>query len=227
VLRPSRAQPNRSVDRVVAERGWVEADELERLTGERRAPVIGSWVVDPDALRAVQAELRARVVDAGPTGLDLATLDPRQLAVLEADDEVVVAAGRATPAASDDPFPAHPYLAALDHAPFAPPQPADAGVDRSVVRELIRRGLAFEEAGLVFPLSALTGAAGAAAELLGPRPEGFSVSELREALGTTRRFVVPLLARLDRDGVTRRRGDLRIAGPRLPTLRSGPVRREG
>jgi selenocysteine-specific elongation factor len=184
-------------------------------------------VVDPDALLAVQGELRARVAGAGPAGLDVATLDPRQLVVLEADDEVVVAAGRATSADRADPFPSHPYLTAHDREPFAPPQPADAGVDRSVVRELIRRGLAFEEASLVFPVSALAGAAQAAAELLGSSPDGFSVSELREALGTTRRFVVPLLARLDRDGVTRRRGDLRIAGPRLPVIRSEPVRREG
>ncbi len=36
VLAARRARPTRSVDRVVAERGWVLADELERLTGERR-----------------------------------------------------------------------------------------------------------------------------------------------------------------------------------------------
>ncbi len=36
-VRPAaRARPDRSVDRVVAERGWVDADELELLTGERR-----------------------------------------------------------------------------------------------------------------------------------------------------------------------------------------------
>ena len=227
VLRPARAQPSRSVDRVVAERGWVEVGELERLTGEQRAPVVASWVVDPDALREVQSELRARVARAGPAGLDVATLDPRQLAVLEADDEVVVAAGRATPATSRDPYPSHPYVAALEREPFAPPQPADAGVDRSIVRELVRRGLVFEEAGIVFHASSLAGAGETAAELLSSHPDGFSVSELREALGTTRRFTVALLARLDRDGVTRRRGDLRIAGPRLPALPSGRVRREG
>ncbi len=38
VLRASRARPDRDVDRVVAERGWVEAAELARLTGVRRGP---------------------------------------------------------------------------------------------------------------------------------------------------------------------------------------------
>ena len=40
----------------------------------------------------------------------------------------------------------------------------------------------------------------------------------REALATTRKYALPLLNRLDADGVTRRRGDLRIGGPRLPAV---------
>jgi len=36
-----------------------------------------------------------------------------------------------------------------------------------------------------------------------------TVSELRQALGSSRRIMVPLLERLDRDGVTRRVGDKR------------------
>jgi len=37
-----------------------------------------------------------------------------------------------------------------------------------------------------------------------------TVSDLRQALGTTRRILVPLLEQLDRDGVTSRQGDRRI-----------------
>jgi selenocysteine-specific elongation factor len=37
-----------------------------------------------------------------------------------------------------------------------------------------------------------------------------TVSELRQALGTSRRIVVPLLEKLDREGVTRREGDKRV-----------------
>ncbi|HNQ90050.1 MAG TPA: selenocysteine-specific translation elongation factor [Verrucomicrobiota bacterium] len=40
-----------------------------------------------------------------------------------------------------------------------------------------------------------------------------TVSELRVALGTNRRVLVPLLEKLDRDGVTRREGDYRVPGP--------------
>jgi selenocysteine-specific elongation factor len=41
-------------------------------------------------------------------------------------------------------------------------------------------------------------------------PDGITVSAFREALGTTRKYAVPLLEWLDRRGVTRRDGDLRF-----------------
>ena len=53
------------------------------------------------------------------------------------------------------------------------------------------------------------------AGLLAARPDGVTVAEVRDALGTTRKYALPLLAHLDAPGVTRRRGDLRIAGSRL------------
>jgi selenocysteine-specific elongation factor len=42
------------------------------------------------------------------------------------------------------------------------------------------------------------------------------MSDLRTAFGNTRKHALPLVAVLDGRGVTRRRGDVRIAGPRLP-----------
>jgi selenocysteine-specific elongation factor len=40
---------------------------------------------------------------------------------------------------------------------------------------------------------------------------GITVSGVRERLGTTRKYAVPLMEHLDRTGVTRRSGDLRFA----------------
>ena len=40
--------------------------------------------------------------------------------------------------------------------------------------------------------------------------DGLTVSALREALGTSRKYAVPLAEYLDAIGVTRRRGDLRF-----------------
>ncbi|MHB8669170.1 MAG: selenocysteine-specific translation elongation factor [Acidimicrobiales bacterium] len=214
-VRPAaRARPDRSVERVIAERGWVEVDELERLTGERRAPTLGRWVVDPAALDLASDALAEAIDAAGSLGLDTATLDERRRALLGRLEGVVVEAGRARPAGARDPLAGHPYLAALESAPFAPPDPA--GVDRAELRELVRRGLVVEQDRCWFARSAVEAASRAVACLLGDHPDGVTVAQVRDALGTTRRHALPLLAHLDATGVTRRRGDLRVPGPRLP-----------
>ena len=40
-----------------------------------------------------------------------------------------------------------------------------------------------------------------------------TIADARDVLGSTRKYVVPLMTYLDREGVTRRRGDDRIPGP--------------
>ncbi|MDQ1429382.1 MAG: selenocysteine-specific elongation factor, partial [Acidimicrobiaceae bacterium] len=84
------------------------------------------------------------------------------------------------------------------------------------VRELVRRGLVIERDGVHFAAEAVDDAARVVARLLAEKPDGVTVADVRTALGVTRKHVLPLLAQLDATGVTRRRGDLRIGGPRLP-----------
>ncbi len=216
VLRASRARPSRSMERVVAERGWVEAGLLERLTGERREPNVGGrWVVDAAVLAAAEDRLRSAVQEAGSLGLDVATLGEPERAVLERLEGVVVQGGRATAGQDADPLAGHPYVSALESQLFSPPPPDN--VDRAELRELARRGLVVERDGVWFSPRALEEAAGIVARLLAQEPEGVTVAQVRDALGTTRKYILPLLAHLDATGVTRRRGDLRVAGPRLPT----------
>ena len=240
VLPPTRADPSISVERVVAERGWVECDELERLAGTPAAPTIGRWVVDPRALAAMRDALRARVAAAGATGLDLSVLDERERAVAATLEGLTVthgiarvtegappeaperAAAHPTPQAHPDAGSAgadadlldHPYLAALRASPFDPPPPA--GVARNDLRRLVRSGLVVETDGLWFAASAVEDAARQIAALLARRPQGVRVAEVRDVLGASRRTVLPLLSHLDAAGVTRRHGDLRTAGPKLP-----------
>ncbi len=214
VLAALKARPSRSVDRVVAERGWVDADTLERLTGERRAPTVGRWVVDAAVAAADLARLADAVESAGPLGLDAATLDERQRALLPHLEGVAVDGGRVRRAEAVDPLAGHPYVAALEASLFSPPD-AD-GVDRGELRELVRRSMVVERDGLYFSPAAVEAAARHAAALLGDHPDGFTVAQARDAMGATRKHVLPLLAVLDSTGVTRRRGDVRVAGPRLP-----------
>jgi selenocysteine-specific elongation factor len=225
VLPGSRARPDRSVERVIAERGWTEADELERLTGERRAATVGDrWVVHPELLAESQKRLREAIEAAGSAGVDIAAFDERGRLVLGTlvDAGVVwVGDGRARAAGQQSDLAASPYLQALEAAPFAPPEAASFDVDRAEIRELVSAGLVFERDGHYFAASAVAEGAQAVAELLATSPEGVTVSAVRERLASTRKYVVPFLALLDAEGITRRRGDVRIAGPRLPGLASG------
>jgi selenocysteine-specific elongation factor len=191
-------------------RAWVDVDEHERLTGERSTPTVGRWVVTDEVFTRMRDDLRARVAD----GLDVATLDERERAVLATFDDVEVVHGRAQVKGVDDPLAGHPWLAALAAAPFAPPPPD--GVPRDQVRAAVQRGLVIEHDGMWFAPSAVDAAAQAVADLLRTSPDGVTVAQVRDALGTSRKYLLPLLGLLDATGVTRRRGDLRIGGPRLP-----------
>ena len=216
ILSAATARPDRSLDRVIAERGRVDVDELHRLTGERRAPDVGRWAVDPTKLGEAREQIAAAVGDAGPLGLDIAGLDEFERAVLDLLDDIVVDGGRARVADMVDPLAGHPFVAELAASPFSPPDPAR--IDRAELSELVRRGEVAEEGGVYFAATAIDEAAVVVARLLRAKPDGVTVAEVRDAWDTSRKFAIPLLSRLDSTGVTRRRGDLRIAGPRLPIL---------
>ncbi|MGA1051997.1 MAG: selenocysteine-specific translation elongation factor [Ilumatobacteraceae bacterium] len=216
VLRASRARPDRSIDRVVAERGWVDVADLELLTGVDLEPTVGRWVTTPDELAATQERLRSEIDAAGAFGLDLAILPAHERAVVDAMEGVTVEAGRARTAEVVDPFADHPVAAAVLAGGFAPELPADT--DRNVVRELVRRGMLVERDKIVFHRDTIDAAARVAASLLAAEPAGFTVADFRDRTGASRKFALPLVAELDARGITRRRDDLRIAGPRLPSL---------
>ncbi len=216
IVAAARAAPDRDVARVVAERGRVDVDHLERLTGERRLADVGRWAVDPPVLEESARALRAAVDEAGGLGLDIAGLDEFERTVLDTIDDIAIDGGHARPAAAADPLAGHSFVDELAAAPFQPPDPD--GIDRGELRELVRRGEVVEESGVFFAASAVDEAARVVARLLREQPDGITVAEARDAWGTTRKFAIPLVTRLDNTGVTRRRGDLRIAGPRLPEI---------
>lgn len=220
-IRPaSKARPDRSVDRMIEERGWVTTDDVEALTGERRTPTVGQWVVSPSAFTATQQSVRDRITAASELGLDLASLDDRERAVISTLEGITVEAGRVRLAEVHDPLADHPFVADLLAGGTSPPDPV--GVDRTQLRELVRRALVVERDGLYFHPNAIESAAQAAAELLREHPAGFTMSEFREALGNTRKHAVPLATELDARGITRRRDDVRIGGPKLPGHPPGP-----
>ena len=218
ILAASKARPDRSLDRVIAERGRVDVDHLFRLTGVRRNADVGHWAVGPATLKASHAELSEAVAAAGPLGLDIAKLDDFGRAMLGAIEGVIVDHGHVRAVDAIDALTGHAYIDALESSPFAPPEPF--GIDRAELRALVRRGDVVETGGVYFAASAIDAAARVVAELLRRQPDGVTVAEVRDGWGTSRKYAIPLLSHLDDNGITRRRGDLRIGGPRLPPLES-------
>jgi selenocysteine-specific elongation factor len=214
-LKASKAAPDRSSERVVSERGWVDADELELLTGQRVEPMVGTWVTTADELRATTARLLELVDGSGEVGLELSALADHERAVLESLDDIVIDGGHARSAEAVDPFDDHPLATAVLSGGFTPELPPEA--DRNVIRELTRRGVLVERDRVVFHSDTVDAAALVAAELLADHPDGFTVAQFRDRTGASRKYALPLVAELDARGVTRRRDDLRIAGPRLPS----------
>ncbi len=102
--------------------------------------------------------------------------------------------------------------AALAAKPLDPPSRKELAPDalsQQALRFLINSGEAVE----LDPQIALSNRAFAQAldtirKVLAKQPA--TVSEIRQALGASRRVVVPLLEKLDRDGITRREGDKRF-----------------
>ncbi len=207
------AQPDGDPDRVIADRGWVTAESFARLTGQQRTPTVGSWLVSEHALLDTETELRRQVEAAGEQGLDAARLVQQQRALVEQLDDFVVEDGRITIGASVSPLTGHPWIVELNAAPFRPPPPDR--VDREEVRAMIRQGLVVESDGIFFSAEAIDMAAARLRERLADQPSGVTVADVRDLLDTTRKYTLALLAHFDRNGRTRRRGDYRIAGPRL------------
>ena len=195
-------------------------DQRRRSRGaDRRAPRADRSIrrsCRRSGLEATRNTVAARIAAAGDAGLDMAELDERQRAVANMLDDVTVEAGRARAATRARPVwttipSSPPCLPAVWRRPNRRCRPARVAraaapqADRRARRCLLpsrhdRRGRRDGRA--------------AAAEL---HPDGFTVAQLRDDLGASRKYALPLVNELDARGITRRRGDLRVAGPRLPS----------
>ncbi|MDQ3964097.1 MAG: selenocysteine-specific translation elongation factor [Actinomycetota bacterium] len=104
-------------------------------------------------------------------------------------------------------------LATIDAGAFTPPLAKELQTDASLLRALVDAGELVRIGDFY-----LTGARAAEARrLVRTRIEetgGVTVADIRNLLGTTRKYAVPLCEWLDSTGATIRRGDLRVLGPK-------------
>ena len=203
------------------------AEELEASGTARRAGehLVAAEVLTEARRRAVELVGEYHRAQPLEPGLDFPALAsalgldaPRARAALDGTEGLVIEQGRARLAShrgrvADEPE-ARRLLAALDAVPFSPPPPAEVGGSPEIVRGLVREGLLLDLDGMVFTSAAVDQARRVVREGL-ERHGSLTVSQARDLLGSSRKYVLAILAHFDAEGVTRRRGDERFPGPRL------------
>jgi selenocysteine-specific elongation factor len=239
--------------RLLAQRAWLRVDDVVQLAGVNRSDAaerldamvtsgralrVGDAVAASEHLESLRRSARERVTthherEPHARGIDLASLasslrcdSARLRTALEGDPNLVVEReivrfvdhlGRA----SDDPE-GQRFIEALEATPYAPPSATEAGVDPRIARALVREAVVVELDGMMFAASAFARARQLLAATVVERGT-LTVSDARDLLGSSRKFVLPIVNQLDREGVTRRRGDDRIPGPTATAAAATPT----
>jgi selenocysteine-specific elongation factor len=87
----------------------------------------------------------------------------------------------------------------------------EIGIARKVLGKLASDGRVVRvNSEMHFSAAAMDRAKGLAAACLNAHPDGASAAELRDALGVSRKYAIPLLEYFDAQGFTKRVGDLRV-----------------
>ena len=217
ILRSSKAKPNREIQRLVAERGWVQLQQLHLLAGRHVdisevEQAIDGWVTTTNNLAEVCKEVVALITASKDLGVDVATLSAQQRLVLPTLTNITVREGRARSADAND-VALHPMVQQFADAGCMPSDPEQ--FEKAIIRQLVQRSILVHCEELYFHSSAIDTAVSAARQLLAANPQGFTVAQFREHLGVSRKYALPLINHLDTTGFTRRRDDVRIAGGKL------------
>jgi len=199
--------------RVLAARPWCTRAEFTRLAGRPPedtddAVEVRGWLVAPAELERVRARAAELRKDGYPPVTTVAAACGVEVAQLRA------ALGDETSESPLDDPRARELIAAVDAQPFAPVDPDNP----ALVRALVRAGALIDLDGVIFTARAVDDARTRIAAAVVERGE-LTVAEARDLLGTTRKFILPILSRMDREGVTKRRGDVRVPGPRTEPMR--------
>ena len=201
------AAPDGSAEQILNNRGWLSIDEARQLTGHDIAPIVGAWVASAETLRSTVAALEQQL--ATSQSIDTATLAAYERDVLSTIAGVHINNGIAVRGESD-PLLSHPYVSLFLEAGVTTPD-ADK-LDRNIIRQLVQKKILFEHDNIAFHAETLSSLRPTLEQLWTQHPEGFTMANLRDALGITRKHALPLGNCLDKVGLTKRQGDVRIAG---------------
>lgn len=206
-----------SVDEIINEQGVTTSSLIYKMTGKKIPANLGDHHVISNIRRIeIETSLRSLVESSGDLGFDISKLDETSRLVLSTLEDIKVEQTRvysANKQALSGSLSSHPYLNELEEHLFSPPPPEN--IQKDALRELVRNNFVIECDGIYFAQKAISVAKERIWSLCTLKPEGFTVSELREKLTTSRKYILPLLGYLDANGITKRNGDFRIPGPVL------------
>lgn len=231
------ADPSESLAAIVEAEGAVDAEEAWLRSGTREPPpgvaelrglLVSRTRLEElkEKVRAIVSEYHARhplerglpkeharaATDLGPDAFDslLALIDD----VVE-DGPIVRLASFSVSLAPEQERTRAELVDKIDAAGFTPPLAHELGVDEGLLRalvdgsELVRIGDFYLTAGRAAEARSVVRSK---IEEAGP----LTVAAIRDLLGTSRKYAVPLCEWLDATGATRRQGDLRVLGPSGP-----------
>ncbi len=196
---------------------WIDEGVLERIGGSVRRELAAFHRAEPLAPGLSVTTLRRSIGDAFATPSLRREADLAE-AVIDAlaSEAIVVRDGTAVRLASHrTPGPTESGSALVEAVRRGEPTPPTiaelgaAGFTRSEIDAAVRSDALVRIAPALVVTRAFVEEAADAVRAAGER--GITVSALRERLGTTRKYAVPLLEHMDRAGITRRSGDLRFA----------------
>ena len=131
---------------------------------------------------------------------------------IEAEEGIVRSSSHAVTLTGDESRSRDELLATLVEAGFSPPLVKDMGVDVKLIRALADRGEIVKVDNFYLTRENADEARRRVADRI--RVDGpLTVAQIRDLLGTTRKYAVPLCEWLDATGTTIRKGDVRILGP--------------
>jgi selenocysteine-specific elongation factor len=201
------AAPDGSVEHILKDRGWITVQQARQLTGRDIEPTVGEWIANSHTLQKTVTSLEERF--SRSESLDVSTLTAYERELLITLDGVHIENGIAIRGAHD-PVMSHPYVAMFLQAGVASPDTDK--LDRNIIRQLVQKKILFEHDNIAFHRDTLLSLRPVLQQLWLQFPDGFTMANLRDALSITRKHALPLANCLDKVGLTKRQGDVRVRG---------------
>jgi selenocysteine-specific elongation factor len=201
------AAPDGTDEQILKDRGWLTLEHARQLTGRDLEPIVGEWITTSHSLNDTVTSLKERLSNS--QSVDISTLTAFERELLLSLDGVRIENGIAVQGA-EDPIMSHPYVAMFLQAGVASPD-TDT-LDRNIIRQLVQKKILFEHDNIAFHRDTLLSLRPELQQLWSQYPGGFTMANLRDALSITRKHALPLANCLDKVGLTKRQGDVRVTG---------------